>query len=260
MFPRCSDSDLNLISQIVNTALEAVACSNAAYHNLEHTMQVALVGHEMLQGKQYGECDVTSSDWLHFMAALLCHDVGYVRGVCQADQPECDRYTTGVDNEYIQLKMAATDASLRTIHVDRSKCFVAENFTDFPQLDIDRIQHYIELTRFPIPPGPIYQDVLGYSGLARAADLLGQLSDPCYLTKIPALFQEFEETGVHKSMGYYHSNDLRAAYPRFYWNTVSAYVKHGIRYLELTQAGLSILENLQNNLSTVEHELMLAVI
>ena len=257
MFPNNFDHEFELICQIVNTALKTIAQGNAAYHDLDHTMQVTLVGHEILQGKHFCECSVTPSDWLHFMTALLCHDVGYVKGVCSADRPDKHQYSNGVNNEVIELEPTATDASLRLVHVDRSKRFVAEQFADIPRLNIGRIQHYIELTRFPVSLEPMYQDVQGYPGLTRAADLLGQLSDPGYLAKIPALFKEFEETGAHQSMGYYQAQDLRAAYPKFYWNTVSAYVHHGVRYLELTQAGLSILTNLQNNLVTVENELML---
>ena len=260
MFPRDSTCDFELICQIVNIALGAVAQSTAAYHDLDHTMQVTLVGHEMLQGKQSCEHDVTPTDWLHFITALLCHDVGYIRGMCHDDQPNCSLYSSGIDNKLIELDVTSTDASLRLVHVDRSKRFVAERFADVSILNIERIQHYIELTRFPVSPAPMYQDVLGYPGLTRAADLLGQLSDPGYLAKIPALFKEFEETGVHTSMGYYQAKDVRAAYPKFYWNTVSSYVQHGIRYLELTQSGLSILANLQSNLSTVENELMLAAV
>lgn len=260
MFPRNSNREFELICQVVNTALRAVAQSTAAYHDLDHTMQVTLVGHEILQGKQSCEGNVTPTDWLHFITALLCHDVGYIRGVCHDDQPECDCYSNGLNNKLIKLDSTSTDASLRLVHVDRSKRFVAEQFADLPILNIERIQHYIELTRFPISPDLMYQDVVGYPGLTRAADLLGQLSDPGYLAKIPALFKEFEETGVHTSMGYYQAKDLRAAYPKFYWNTVSSYVQHGIRYLELTQSGLSILANLQSNLSTVENELMLATV
>jgi hypothetical protein len=63
-------------------ALEQIATSDALYHTVEHTILVTLVGQDMLIGKQYHDGDVTPRDWLHVMVALLCHDIGYVRGVC----------------------------------------------------------------------------------------------------------------------------------------------------------------------------------
>jgi len=28
---------------------------------------------------------VNPRDWLHFIVSLLCHDIGYVRGICRGD-------------------------------------------------------------------------------------------------------------------------------------------------------------------------------
>ena len=41
---------------------------------------------EILRGRHIRQGGVTPSDWLHFMISLLCHDIGYVRGVCRADR------------------------------------------------------------------------------------------------------------------------------------------------------------------------------
>src|SRR5262245_61058516 len=65
--------------------LENIANSDALYHNVEHTIMVTLVGQEILKGKHLREGRVTPSDWLHFIISLLCHDIGYVRGVCRDD-------------------------------------------------------------------------------------------------------------------------------------------------------------------------------
>ena len=66
-------------------AMENIANSDAPYHNAEHTMMVTLVGQEILRGKHIREGGVTPRDWLHFISSLLCHDIGYVRGVCLCD-------------------------------------------------------------------------------------------------------------------------------------------------------------------------------
>jgi hypothetical protein len=142
--------------------------------------------------------------------------------------------------------------------VDRGKQFIAERFANHPKIDVTRLQGYIELTRFPVPNDEAHRCTLDYPGLTRAADLIGQLSDPNYLVKIPALFEEFAEIGSNQALGYRKPSDLRAGYPKFYWNVVSQYVHHGIRYLEITLEGKPVLENLYTNLKVVENELTLA--
>jgi hypothetical protein len=94
---------------------------------------------------------------------------------------------------------------------------------------------------------------VNYPGLVRAADLIGQLSDPRYLQKVTALFYEFEETGQNQVLNYRNPADLREGYPKFYWNVVYRYVKDAIGYLELTQQGKQIVANLNANVFRVEH-------
>ncbi|MEY3329586.1 MAG: hypothetical protein RLZZ115_2469, partial [Cyanobacteriota bacterium] len=49
---------------------------------------------------------------------------------------------------------------------------------------INTIQHYIELTRFPVPNDEEHRGTSDYPGLIRAADLIGQLADPRYITTV----------------------------------------------------------------------------
>ncbi len=88
----------------------------------------------------------------------------------------------------------------------------------------------------------------------RAADLIGQLSDPRYLKKIPALYYEFVETGVAGKLGYKDPSDLRQQYPKFYWSSVFPYVEDALNYLALTQTGKQVKANLYANVFVVEHE------
>ena len=92
------------------------------------------------------------------------------------------------------------------------------------------------------------------ASIVRAADLIGQLSDPRYLKKIPALFFEFQETGMSRTLGYQNPADLRENYPKFYWENVFPYVKEALGYLSLTQAGQQIKASLYANVFVVEHE------
>ena len=105
-----------------------------------------------------------------------------------------------------------------------------------------------------MPAAEDYQDTVDYPGLVRAGDLIGQLADPAYLRKLPALYCEFEETGVNRTLGYRSPDDLRHNYPRFYWNAVAPYVKEALRYLALTHKGKQVLANLYSHVFVVEHE------
>jgi len=234
-------------------AIETIANSDALYHNVDHTVLVTLVGQEILRGRHIHEGGVSAEDWLHVTIALLCHDIGYVRGVCRSDKGQCA--ATGKDGATITLPDGATDAALTPYHVDRGKLFVQERFGGHARIDTERLAEYIEPTRFPVPADDDLPELEGYAGVVRAADLIGQLSDPRYLIKIPALFAEFRETGVTEQMGWRHPGDLRRSYPSFYWKSVFPYVKPALAHLALTQQGKQIRANLFAQVFTVEHEM-----
>jgi len=223
------------IGWIGRMALTHIARSSAPYHNVEHTVLVSLVGQEILQGKYRCEGNVTPRDWAHVIIALLCHDIGYVRGVCRNDGN--GSYTTGHHDQYVTIPAGATDAFLTPYHVDRGKCFVWEHLQHQAGLDVETICAYIERTRFPVPHESAYQCTADYAGLVRAADFIGQLADPKYLCKLPALFDEFEEIGTNKGLGYTTPDDLRAGYPTFFRKVVHFYIQDGLRYLRMTHAG-----------------------
>jgi len=253
MFGNLTPSHTELIGQIAATTLNAIARTDALYHDVEHTILVTLVGQEILRGKQLLEATVSPDDWLHFIVALLCHDIGYLKGICRQDCVEEYTYTTG--QERIAIAPGQTDASLTPYHVDRGKLFVAENLGYYRSLDIVAIQQMIELTRFPIPNDEAHQDTSNFPGLARAADFIGQLGDSRYLEKLPALFHEFEEVGTNKSLGYQHPGDLRMGYPHFFQTVVQPLIQPAIAYLQVTQQGQQILNQLYRNVSVVEWEL-----
>ena len=60
------------------------------------------------------------------MISLLCHDIGYVRGVCRGDRD--GHYVSGENGKLVPISAGATDASLTPYHVARSKLFVRERF------------------------------------------------------------------------------------------------------------------------------------
>jgi hypothetical protein len=242
----------DIIGWAGSMALENIANSDALYHNVEHTILVTLVGQEIMRGKHIREGGVSPEDWLHFIISLVCHDIGYVKGVCRQDRG--GKYSTGRGDEMVPLPPGASDAGLTPYHVDRAKLFVEERFGGHKLIDAEVIKRNIELTRFPVPNQEDHQDTHNYPGMVRASDLIGQLSDPRYLNKIGALYYEFEETGTNKYLGYENPGHLRRNYPKFYWNGVYPYVKDALDYLKLTQQGKQIIANLYSNVFVVEHE------
>ena len=106
------------------TALARIAESDALYHNVEHTVHVTIVGIEILRAKHIESKGVSRNNWLNTVIVLLCHDIGYVRGICASDDVE--RLSTGIDNQSTRIAVRRSDAALMPIHVNRGKRFVEE--------------------------------------------------------------------------------------------------------------------------------------
>ena len=242
-----------IISFVARLALENIATSDAAYHDVNHTIMVTLVGQEILRGRHISVGGVTPREWLHFIVSLLCHDIGYVRGICRGDGD--GHYVTNVAGDRVSLPEGATDAAMTPYHVARSKLFVRERFgkVALVHLDTGEVEANIEHTRFPVPEEEQHAPTDDFPGLLRAADLIGQLADINYLRKTAALFNEFRETGVSNKLKYNSPADLRANYPDFFWQMVQPYIGDALRYLRVTQEGQQWIANLYANVFSMEH-------
>src|ERR1700716_296441 len=106
-------------------AMECIGNSDALYHDIEHSMLVTLVGHDILIGRAL-QRQTTAGDYANFILACLTHDIGYVRGVVQGDQQTS--FVADVTGRMVELPIGASDAALAPYHVDRSKLFVVERF------------------------------------------------------------------------------------------------------------------------------------
>lgn len=252
-YGRHNDDYERFIPWLSRCTLENISNSDMLYHDVEHTMLVTTVGQQIIIGKHLKEGGVSPQDWVHFMTALLCHDIGYVRGICRGDKG--NHCATGVGAETVELPPEGTDAALTPYHVDRSQQFVRERFGGklLVEIDAEKICSYIEMTRFPPPGDPQYKDTKGYGGLVRAADFIGQLGDPDYLRKLPALFYEFEQIGANEKIGYKNPNDMRKGYAGFFWNVVSPYISDAIEYLKVTQDGKQWVASLYSHVFSVEN-------
>ena len=238
--------------------LECIGNSDALYHNIEHTMLVTLVGHDILAGRAL-QRTTTATDYANFILGCLTHDIGYVRGIVHGDEDGV--YVADLSGRKVQLPVGSSDAALAPYHVDRSKLFVFERLDSVEEVDAARIARAIEYTRFPYadtPKGDI-DDLNEEEGLLlRAADLIGQLGDPNYMRKSNALFHEFEETGLNKTLGYATPADIVYKFAQFYWTNVAPQIQLAIRYLNVTSSGRQWIANLHSNVFRAEREVKLS--
>lgn len=253
---RASHANLaDFLPYISRLTLECIGNSDALYHNIEHSMLVTLVGHDILMGRSLMR-PTTPRDYSNFILACLTHDIGYVRGVVQGDGEGA--YVADVTGRTIRLPIGSSDAAMAPYHVDRSKLFVIERFDTVDYLDADRIARAIEYTRFPYQTSKndAVDDLNEEEGLLlRGADLIGQLGDPNYMRKANALFYEFEEIGLNEKLGYETPADVVYKYPQFYWNNVAPQIPAAIRYLNMTSSGRQWIANLYSNVFRAEREL-----
>ena len=236
--------------------LECIGNSDALYHDIEHSMLVTLVGHDILMGRALLR-STTPRDYSNFILACLTHDIGYVRGVVQGDGDGV--YVADVNGRTVRLPIGSSDAAMAPYHVDRSKLFVIERFDTLDYLDADRIARAIEYTRFPYVTTASNADIDDLNEeeglLLRGADLIGQLGDPNYMRKANALFYEFQEIGLNEKLGYKTPADVVYKYPQFYWENVAPQIQTAIRYLNVTSSGRQWVANLYSNVFRAEREL-----
>jgi len=236
------------LGSMARSAIEAIAKSDALYHNFEHTMLVTWVGRDIMRGRVLTQ-RIEPSDYLHLICACLLHDIGFVRGILKGDTRT--EFVVDQSGRKVTLPRGASDAALAPYHVDRSKLFVFERLGNSPHLDAARVAEAIELTRFPpCLEGRESADL--EARLVLASDLIGQLGDPLYPRKANALFAEFEEIGSNRQFGYETPADLVDKYPSFFSSTVKDHIEEGIKYLSITASGRQWVANLHNHVWCAE--------
>ena len=110
-----------MLDELARLVIERIATSDALYHNAEHTALVTLVAQDILCGWRLRQ-NVSPVDWLHFIVAALCHDIGYLRDVCRGDKG--DEQVIDAAGTTVRLPRGASDAFLAPYHVSarRSSC------------------------------------------------------------------------------------------------------------------------------------------
>src|SRR5258706_14617054 len=171
------------LGSLARSTIECLARSDALYHNFEHTLQVTMVGRDILQGMTLSQ-RIEPTDYSHLIVACLLHDIGYVRGILSGDTE--NEFVVNESGKKISLPRGASDAALLPYHVDRSKLFAFESLRNSP-IDASRIAAAIEMTRFPARADRDSANGSMEPKLVQPADLIGQLGDPMYSRKANAL-------------------------------------------------------------------------
>jgi HD domain len=250
IFGPAQDDMAERLGSLARSTIECLARSDALYHNFEHTLQVTMVGRDILQGMTLSQ-RIEPADYSHLIVACLLHDIGYMRGVLSGDTET--EFVINDREEKITLPRGASDAALSPYHVNRSKLFALERLGNSPTIDASRIVAAIEMTRFPARLDSTETDETLEPKLVQAADLIGQLGDPMYSRKANALYCEFEEIGMNRQLGYSSPADIIDKYPAFFWNSVSAHIEDGIKYLNMTVSGRQWIANLHHHILCAEH-------
>jgi len=249
---RFDESSARVVEGAARTAMECLGNSDALYHNIEHTMLVTLAAQAILRGRHLHH-HLSAADYIHVLVACLAHDIGYVRGLFEEDDE--DGFVIDEIGTKVALPRGASDASLMSYHVDRSKLYVMRRLEAHPAVDPERVARAIEGTRFPAREGQDYDEE---ASILRAADFIGQLGDPNYLRKANALYYEFEEVGINRQLGYDSPADVVHRYPQFYWDSVAPHIQTEIGYLNKTEIGRQWIANLYSNVFRAERDISLS--
>ncbi|MEO1188849.1 MAG: metal-dependent phosphohydrolase [Pseudomonadota bacterium] len=247
-FPEQKPQYADFLNDVARESLNHIGTSNAPYHNAEHTMMVTLVGQQIILGQQKTS-RVRPEDWVHYIVALLLHDIGFTRGVCDGDTS--NEIVINDAAERVCPPRGATDAYLAPYHVDRGMRYARHRFAGSDVIDAERIAQAIDFTRFPVPDDPAYACVESEPALVRAADLIGQISDPFYLCKLNALYNEFVETGFADKLGYGSAMDLVEQFPSFFHEQVEPLIGPALDHLRQTSDGKEVISRLDGRVSEV---------
>jgi hypothetical protein len=249
IFGTAHDDVAERLGSAARSTIECLAGSDALYHNYEHTLQVTMVGRDILQGMMVSQ-RIEPSDYSHLIVACLLHDIGYVRGVLGGDSKT--EFVVDENGKKVTVPRGASDAALTPYHVDRSKIFAFERIAKGSNVDAARVADAIEMTRFPASENRKGADQSLEPKLVQAADLIGQLGDPLYSRKANALYWEFEEIGMNRQLGYSSPADIVDKYPTFFWESVSPHLDEGIKYLNMTASGRQWIANLHHHVLCAE--------
>lgn len=187
MFPDIQARDLDFCTRMYQDVTNlflgrypGYRASNTAYHDLSHTVAVALAVMRMAHGAQLAGEVFSSHNTIVALAATLFHDAGLIQ---TEDETE------------------GTGAQFMKVHEQRSIELMSGYLRDngFSEQDVDDGAAMIECTILSKHIAEIEfrtQEIEHLGKFLGASDLLAQMADERYIEKLHNLFDEFEEAGI----------------------------------------------------------------
>jgi hypothetical protein len=181
------DMDLSLVRRtagdvhrLFSGQYEGYRESNTAYHNFEHTLAVSLAMARVMHGAVLrGEIISERGMRLGLIAALF-HDTGLIQ---TRDDKEGTgaKYTVGHEERSLNLA---------------SKYLLENGGTAEDARDVSQMIRSTILGKAVSDISYSTSEIELIGKCLAACDLLGQMADPDYLSKLTLLFKEFEEAGI----------------------------------------------------------------
>jgi predicted metal-dependent HD superfamily phosphohydrolase len=224
LFPEADNSFVDDLFCSVNECFrggyEDYQAVDIRYHDFEHTLQGTLCMVRLLDGfsRSSAQPRLTPRMFQLGLAAILLHDTGYLKKRSDTE---------------------GTGAKYTLTHVGRSADFAAHFLPQkgFTPEETEAVQKMICCTGVDARPEsiPFRSEGEKVLGLALAtADLLGQMSAPDYVEKLPALFAEFAEAVRHTAdknvfiASFSSVDDLIERTPAFWQNVVRKKLDHNL--------------------------------
>jgi hypothetical protein len=150
------------------------------YHNLQHTQECILEMSRLIHGAILNGSSFTEKDVNLGLISSVMHDTGYIKGIDEAE---------------------GTGGKFTLVHIERSINFMTKYLKQrkFSSEDIQFCENCLKCTGLTVKIKEIKFISQGNELMGKilgTADLIGQMSDPFYLRKLPTLFKEFQEAGI----------------------------------------------------------------
>jgi len=153
---------------------------NTGYHDLRHTEGCVLEMARIIHGASLNSNNFHEKDINLGLISATMHDTGYIQ--------------TADDDD-------GTGGKFTIVHIDRSIEFMMKYLLKrgFSSDDYQYCKNCLKCTGMDVKVADIHflspeNELMGK--ILGTADLIGQMSDPLYLEKLPILFEEFQEADV----------------------------------------------------------------
>ncbi len=237
---------------VARMSLSRIARSDALFFDTEHAINGTMVGIEMLYGRLARSGFFASRDWVHVVSALLCANVGLVRGALAGDTKT--EFVIDESGKTIALDRGATDASLWLYAAKRSALFVQQHFQGHRVIDVDVLGAMIEGSNVLISETDTRR--VFNRAIVRAALVVAILADAAFEKKLVPFYLVAEEAGVADFLGFESIEEVRTGFASYFWHNLYPNVSDGIQLLEQTGHGRTLLSNMYGHLLVAERGML----